>query len=100
VNPFGMYLAEPVIGKETIVYADLDLDDRIVAKNIFDSMGHYSRWDVVSLNLREKGWSPISAALDVRRIDPERVQAVAKRHGMDERAFEAALADLSRPAEG
>jgi len=99
VNPFGMYLVEPAIGKETIVYADLDLDDRIVAKNIFDSMGHYSRWDVVSLNLRQKSWSPVSETLDLPSIEPSRVRVVAKRYGMDERALEAALTDLSRPAE-
>ena len=99
VNPFGMYLVEPVIGRETIVYADLDLEDRIVAKNIFDSMGHYSRWDVVSLNLREKGWSPTCAAPDAQHIDLKRMQAIAKKHGMDEFALEALLADLSRQSE-
>lgn len=60
VNPFGMYLVEPVVGKEAIVYADLHLEDRIVAKNIFDPMGHYARWDVVSLKLREEPAVPVS----------------------------------------
>ena len=92
VNPFGMYLAEPVIGKETIVYADLHLDDRIVAKNIFDPMGHYARWDVVSLNLREEGWSPTARP----GISPERLEELAQKHGMRRDLLEALLRDLNQ----
>jgi amidase/nitrilase len=99
VNPFGMYLVEPVIGKETIVYADLRLEDRIVAKNIFDCMGHYARWDVVSLNLREEGWSPTSSAVESRRIDINRLEVVARKHGLDEGTIDALISDLSRAAE-
>ena len=93
VNPFGMYLAEPVTGKETIVYADLHLDDRVVAKNIFDPMGHYARWDVVSLNLREEGWSPIVART---ALSPERLEELAAKHGMRRDLLEALLRDLNR----
>ncbi len=34
----------------------------IIAKNVFDCMGHYTRWDLVSLNLREEGWEPVQNA--------------------------------------
>lgn len=93
VNPFGMYLAEPAIGKETIVYADLHMDDRIVAKNIFDPMGHYARWDVVSLNLREEGWSPIAPA---PAVTPERLEELAAKHGMRRDLLEALIRDLNK----
>lgn len=57
-TPFGTYAAEPVFGKETLVVADLDLADRTVAKNVFDCMGHYSRWDVAQLRLDRRGVGP------------------------------------------
>ena len=57
-TPFGTYAAEPVFGKETLVIADLDLADRTVAKNVFDCMGHYSRWDVAQLRLDRRGVGP------------------------------------------
>jgi len=99
VNPFGMYLVEPVIGKETIVYAELRLEDRIVAKNIFDCMGHYARWDVVSLNLREQSWSPASSPGEPRHVDIDRLRIVAKKHRIDQALLEALIEDLSRSAE-
>ena len=61
VNPFGMYLVEPVFHQETTIYAEIDLDDRIVAKNIFDAMGHYTRWDVFSLRIRQSDISPVES---------------------------------------
>ncbi len=63
-TPFGTYAAEPLFGKEGLVIADLDLADRIVAKNVFDCMGHYSRWDVVQLRLNHGSPGPISGAPD------------------------------------
>ena len=57
-TPFGTYAAEPLFGKEGLVIADLDLADRIVAKNVFDCMGHYARWDVAQLRLKREGVGP------------------------------------------
>lgn len=57
-TPFGTYAAEPLFGKEGLVIADLDLADRIVAKNVFDCMGHYSRWDAVQLRLSREALGP------------------------------------------
>jgi nitrilase len=92
VNPFGMYLVEPVIGKETIVYADLHLVDRTVAKSIIDCMGHYTRWDVVSLNIREHGWAPTSAPHPVDQ--PERVEELARKYGLRRETLSALIGDL------
>ncbi len=57
-TPFGTYAAEPLFGKEGLVIADLDLADRIVAKNVFDCMGHYTRWDAVQLRLSREAVGP------------------------------------------
>lgn len=102
INPFGMYLVEPVFNRETLVVAELDPNDRIIAKNIFDCMGHYTRWDVVSLNLREHGWEPLAQPA-ARRPEPPgtdgrdwsaKLEQVAERHGIDPERLEAALREL------
>ena len=96
-GPFGTYLAEPVFNKETIVYAELDMDDRLIAKNVFDCMGHYTRWDIVSLNLREQGWEPIqNASTDTGqpRIDSEKLEKVAKKFKLSRDKLEALLKEL------
>jgi len=61
-TPFGTYAAEPLFGEEGLVIADLDLADRIVAKNVFDCMGHYTRWDVVQLRLNGEDPGPFADA--------------------------------------
>jgi amidase/nitrilase len=60
VDPSGHYIAGPVFGKETILYADCHADAIKVNKAVFDSLGHYSRFDVARLDLREEPWSPFS----------------------------------------
>ena len=67
VDPMGRYLAAPVFGAETIVYADCDANLIKAAKAVFDSLGHYTRWDVVQLLVREEGWNPEQALGEERR---------------------------------
>lgn len=54
IDPFGNYLAGPAFGKETIITADIDLDEIIRAKMDFDPIGHYSRPDLFEFNVNEK----------------------------------------------
>jgi amidase/nitrilase len=96
-GPLGSYLAEPVFNEETIVYADLDMDDRIVAKNIFDCMGHYSRWDLVTLNIREEGWEPVQGIekrVDAATIPVEKLERVAKKFKLSPEDLESILKEL------
>jgi predicted amidohydrolase len=58
ISPLGGYLAGPVYDQETIVYADIDLRLIPMAKAIFDCMGHYSRWDVLNININENELQP------------------------------------------
>lgn len=98
VNPFGMYLVEPVFNKETILYSELNMDDRIVAKTVFDCMGHYSRWDVVSLQLREEPYSPTAPpggwVAPRGSLTTSRIEEVAGRHGLSAEVLTGALRDL------
>ncbi|MFH1169172.1 MAG: carbon-nitrogen hydrolase family protein [Chloroflexota bacterium] len=56
IGPDGKYLAGPVYGQETILYADIDLERGFQEKLAMDVVGHYARPDVFSLNIdrREK----------------------------------------------
>ncbi|MBI1735377.1 MAG: carbon-nitrogen hydrolase family protein [Candidatus Rokubacteria bacterium] len=58
VNPSGLFTREPVFGAETIVWAEIDQTERRLAKAYFDSVGHYARWDLLQLVVREEGWEP------------------------------------------
>ena len=49
VGPLGQLLAGPVYDSETILLADLDLNDIIRSKLDFDVTGHYARPDVFRL---------------------------------------------------
>jgi hypothetical protein len=49
-HPSGETLVE-ILDKEDIIYADIDISEMITAKQYHDIIGHYTRMDVVSLNL-------------------------------------------------
>jgi predicted amidohydrolase len=49
-DPLGNTIAE-LIDEDGIVYADIDISEMITAKQFHDIIGHYTRLDVVSLNL-------------------------------------------------
>lgn len=51
INPFGKVIAGPLDRKEAIIYADINLQDIIVAKRRFDVVGHYARPDVFNFTV-------------------------------------------------
>lgn len=51
VGPDGQLIAGPLMGEEGILYADINLEERILAKYACDSVGHYARPDVARLLL-------------------------------------------------
>jgi nitrilase len=59
INPFGEIVAGPVRDVETIVYADIDLKVNEMARGIINITGLYSRWDILSLLVRENEYEPI-----------------------------------------
>ncbi|KAB8202981.1 carbon-nitrogen hydrolase [Aspergillus parasiticus] len=59
-GPDGAPLTEPLDpGVEAIVYADIDLKDRIKAKQNLDIVGHSSRPDLLSLRVTTEAAAPI-----------------------------------------
>ena len=53
VAPNGKILAGPLEAEEGILYADIDLNEIISAKRMFDVVGHYSRPDVFNFSVRK-----------------------------------------------
>lgn len=60
INPFGKVLVGPDFEGETILYADIDLDDVARGKYDFDATGHYARPDVFQLTVDTRPKSAVS----------------------------------------
>jgi nitrilase len=54
ISPLGAVLAGPDFGGETILTAELDLDEVARGKYDFDVTGHYARPDVFELRVNER----------------------------------------------
>ena len=50
IGPNGEYLAGPVRDIETVVTAEISLEDALPNKMQVNLFGHYTRWDILSLN--------------------------------------------------
>ncbi len=53
IDPYGHYVTEPVWNRECIIYADLDMEKVPMSRMEFDGAGHYSRPDVIRLQINE-----------------------------------------------
>lgn len=53
IAPNGKVLAGPLEAEEGILYADINLQDIIKAKRMFDVVGHYSRPDVFNFKVNQ-----------------------------------------------
>ncbi|HIE78030.1 MAG TPA: carbon-nitrogen hydrolase family protein [Candidatus Thioglobus sp.] len=59
IGPDGQVIGEPLIDKEGIVYADIDLSKCIQPKQMHDIIGHYNRFDIFDFRVNK---SPQEAA--------------------------------------
>ena len=60
VSPLGRVLAGPHFDGETILTADLDLDEIVKGKYDLDVTGHYARPDVFSMTVDERSKPAVS----------------------------------------
>lgn len=95
VNPAGVYLKEPVFDKETILYAELNADDRRHTKAYFDALGHYSRWDVLGLDIRGEPIEPLTTRRKKHNLDSSMLKMLAEKYGIEIEKLEKVLEDLS-----
>jgi len=60
IGPNGQFIAGPLKDdREGIVYADLDMEKILAGKVLIDVLGHYSRFDILSLNFTKGEYTPI-----------------------------------------
>ncbi|MXR50543.1 carbon-nitrogen hydrolase family protein [Halovenus sp. WSH3] len=58
INPAGIVEAGPLIDEEGLLTAEFERDERRATKAYFDAMGHYTRWDAVSLSISDETLEP------------------------------------------
>jgi nitrilase len=64
ISPLGEFLAGPDYEGETILTAELDLDEIARGKYDFDATGHYARPDVFQLTVNEAPTAPVTVKTD------------------------------------
>lgn len=65
-GPDGRLVGEPLIDREGIVYADVDLNLYIEPKQMHDIIGHYNRFDIFKLTVNRRPLAPLSFAEEAR----------------------------------
>jgi nitrilase len=99
VGPLGVPLVPPTSG-DTILYADCHADMIKVWKAIIDTVGHYSRPDIV--RLQYLGAEPVSlpdlAVRAVENTSSRQLEHIAEKHGVARKNVEAAVEQLANKA--
>jgi nitrilase len=90
VNPFGEIFAGPSYGAQSILTADLDLDDVVRGKYDLDVVGHYARSDIFRLHVNERATPAVVSdsgvvmnASDVRGATADRAPSASRLRGPD-----------------
>jgi predicted amidohydrolase len=82
-SPQGEYITGPVFDEETIVYGEVDLAEIPKKRAAVNLTGIYSRWDILSLNVRQQPFEPIHPMEDLeeshRTGESERVRILEER---------------------
>jgi amidase/nitrilase len=100
VNPAGRYLAEPNFEKDAILYAECHANQIKAVKAVFDSLGHYSRWDVAQLRVRRKDWNPEIPLKEYSHTDVDlpasEVKRISEEFEISEEKLEALIEEFGK----
>ena len=98
VNPAARYLVEPNFEKDAILYTECYANQIKATKAIFDSLGHYSRWDILQLQINRKNRlnpqvynNSVTMPTDV---PPEKVKRISEEYEIDIEKVERLIDDL------
>ena len=84
VGPNGQIVAGPLTDQEGIVYAEIDLEQIILAKYCCDSAGHYARPDVLRLSVQFESQPVLEKARPAEAsVIPVKTQPSQTRHTED-----------------
>ena len=98
VNPAARYLVEPNFEKDAISYTECYANQIKATKAIFDSLGHYSRWDILQLQINRKDRlnpqvynNSVTMPTDV---PPEEIKRISEEYEIDIEKVERLIDDL------
>lgn len=97
VAPLGIPLAPPTSG-DTILYAECQADMIKVWKAIIDTVGHYSRPDIVRLQFLKEVEAAEAARAALESRGNEHLQRTAERHEISREQLESGLERLAQKA--
>lgn len=60
IGPDGRVIGEPLIDKEGIVYAEIDLNRCIQPRQMHDITGHYNRFDIFDLQVNRRAMNAVT----------------------------------------
>jgi nitrilase len=78
-GPNGRLLTEPLIDREGIVYAQIDLRRCIQPKQMHDIVGHYNRFDIFGVTVDKRAKPPIDVMEAAAHLSPEGSGLAAER---------------------
>ncbi|RFU64967.1 carbon-nitrogen hydrolase family protein [Peribacillus glennii] len=64
VGPTGDVIGEPLVGKEGMVEAEIDISQSIILKQAHDIVGYYNRFDIYQLKVNKRSHAPITIEKD------------------------------------
>ena len=98
VNPAGRYLMEPNFEKDAILYSDCYANQIKAVKAIFDSLGHYSRWDVAKLLMYNDETNPVIKSSDKPHITitKDDVNRISERFEISKEKLEEIVEELRK----
>ncbi|MFB6134077.1 MAG: carbon-nitrogen hydrolase family protein [Halanaeroarchaeum sp.] len=97
INPAGIVKAGPLVGEEGLLTAEFDRDERRATKAYFDAMGHYARWDAVSLTISDATLEPASTRASPAGTDTPKRTPSSPRDGLSPAAAERIASDHDVP---
>ena len=99
VNPAGRYLFPPHFEKDAILYADCYANQIKAVKAVFDSLGHYSRWDVAKLLIDREKREPVTEMAGKLRIPSKEIRRISEEYGVSEEKLEAIAEEIGKLAD-
>ena len=64
INPSGQFLVGPDVPGETVLCADLDIEEVVAGRYMHDITGHYNRFDIFTLNINRSQHPPLNETYD------------------------------------
>jgi amidase/nitrilase len=103
VGPNSSYVAGPVWNEDTILYGELNAAFIKAMKVIFDQLGHYSRYDVATLALREEPWVPCVsvkalAQKGLAKVSSQDLKRISEEVEIDQKKLEDIILELEKLA--